>query len=545
MVGQDHITDTLRNAIRYERVSHAYLFVGTRGIGKTTIARIFAKALNCSSPSETFSPCNKCLNCQEITRGSSLDVIEIDGASNNGIEDIRSLRENTQYSPTTGKYKVYIIDEVHMLSNQAWNALLKTLEEPPKFVKFFFATTEAHKVLLTILSRCQRFDLKSISRRDIYDHLQNITQKEKVNCTTEALQVIARAANGSMRDALSILDQVIAFSCNKDGEIDQEDINAIFGLASTENLINLIFAMVANQPTEIINQVNILTSQGKNIDILYQNLLEYLRQIMIIAITPNQAAEILKIDQEEIHAILKQIEGVKTDVLQSLVNGFLENENALRHTLNKKIFFEVTLLKIVKQAHSISIDYLISQLNHLRQNESNSLINSPIIEKESKKKIANSNTEKIQEKKTHDSNIKEENNTTPSTNNEEFSIISPNLVNVTLQVDEEFIKQDPLLLNTNQTSISHKNSDIKTTKDDKTNNKNNTTQEKLIENIQTKEPQYIEDEKEVTNKNKQQNHIKKYVDEGLKVSQETLDHPISQSIFENFDGYIFHIEPKN
>ncbi len=228
VVGQEHVTTTLKNAIEQNRLAHAYLFVGPRGIGKTSTARIFAKALNCVK-GPTATPCDKCDNCLEITEGRSLDVLEIDGASNNGVEQVRELRDTVRYAPARGKFKIYIIDEVHMLTTQAFNALLKTLEEPPAHVKFIFATTEPQKVLPTILSRCQRFDLRRIPANLIVKHLKEISKKEKVAIDDEALAAIARGAEGGLRDAESTLDQLIAFCGNK---IAEADVLSVFGLVA-------------------------------------------------------------------------------------------------------------------------------------------------------------------------------------------------------------------------------------------------------------------------------------------------------------------------
>ena len=236
LVGQSHISETLLNAIKNERVGHAYLFVGTRGTGKTTSARIFAKALNCEAPLPDGNPCCQCTNCNEITEGSSLDVREIDGASNNKVEHIREIRDQVQFAPARCKYKIYIIDEAHMLTTQAWNALLKTLEEPPSHVKFFFATTEVHKVIPTILSRCQRFDLKRITLNTISERLHQIAQNEGISIAPEAIASIARAANGGMRDALSILDQMIAFCSNAGKTITEDDVTGVFGMSSSKEL---------------------------------------------------------------------------------------------------------------------------------------------------------------------------------------------------------------------------------------------------------------------------------------------------------------------
>ncbi len=259
VVGQEHVTTTLKNAIAQNRLAHAYLFVGPRGIGKTSIARIFAKALNCVK-GPTATPCDECDSCREITEGRSLDVLEIDGASNNGVEQVRELRDTVRYAPARGKFKIYIIDEVHMLTTQAFNALLKTLEEPPAHVKFIFATTEPQKVLPTILSRCQRFDLRRIPASLIVKHLKEIAKKEKVAIDDEALAAIARGAEGGLRDAESTLDQLIAFCGNK---IAEADVLSVFGLVAHDRIAALTDAVLDGQTTKSLQVLKELDDAGQ------------------------------------------------------------------------------------------------------------------------------------------------------------------------------------------------------------------------------------------------------------------------------------------
>lgn len=366
MVGQDHISSTLCNAIKNDRVGHAYLFVGTRGTGKTTTARIFAKAINCENPLPDANPCNTCTNCTEITAGSSMDVLEIDGASNNGVEDIRRLRDNVQYTPARCKYKVYIIDEVHMLSTAAWNALLKTLEEPPEHVKFFFATTEVHKVLPTILSRCQRFDLKRISQGTIARRLHEIAVEENAAFDQSALNSIARAANGGMRDALSIMDQMIAF-CSDQQVISEHDVSEVFGLTSSHDLAKIISAMLTDNATQLIAEINRLSDMGRNLEQLYSDLLHFCRNLMICAISGQNAADILDLDEYDLDMALSIVNQSSADTIQKLMDGFLNYDGKLRSTLNKRVFMEMTLVRIMKDAHAVSLNDILSRINHLRK----------------------------------------------------------------------------------------------------------------------------------------------------------------------------------
>ena len=366
MVGQDHISSTLCNAIKNDRVGHAYLFVGTRGTGKTTTARIFAKAINCENPLPDANPCNKCTNCTEITAGSSMDVLEIDGASNNGVEDIRRLRDNVQYTPARCKYKVYIIDEVHMLSTAAWNALLKTLEEPPEHVKFFFATTEVHKVLPTILSRCQRFDLKRISQGTIARRLHEIAVEENAAFDQSALNSIARAANGGMRDALSIMDQMIAF-CSDQEVISEHDVSEVFGLTSSHDLAKIISAMLTDNATQLIAEINRLSDMGRNLEQLYSDLLHFCRNLMICAISGQNATDILDLDEYDLEMAISIVNQSSADTIQKLMDGFLSYDGKLRSTLNKRVFMEMTLVRIMKDAHAVSLNDILARINHLRK----------------------------------------------------------------------------------------------------------------------------------------------------------------------------------
>src|SRR5215475_13271667 len=281
VIGQEHVTQTLTNAIEQKRIAHAYLFCGPRGTGKTTIARIFAKCLNCAGgPKVNFN--DKDPRCIEIAEGRSLDVLEIDGASNNGVEQVRELRETCKYVPASSRFKIYIIDEVHMLSTAAFNALLKTLEEPPEHVKFMFATTDPEKVLPTILSRCQRFDLRRIPVSLIAKHLTDIAKKEKVKIEPAALLAIARGAEGAMRDAESTLDQLISFCGDK---IEEADVLAMFGLTAQSQLLELARAVLAGQIETALRLLNDLVTHGKDLGRLLSDLLHHFRNLLICAIS--------------------------------------------------------------------------------------------------------------------------------------------------------------------------------------------------------------------------------------------------------------------
>ena len=350
LVGQDHVVRTLRNAIGRNRIAHAYLFVGPRGTGKTSTARIFAKALNCTDgPKADFDPADPA--CVSIAEGSHLDVIEIDGASNNGVDQVRDLRETVQYAPAQGKYKVYIIDEVHMLSAQAFNALLKTLEEPPEHVKFVFATTDPQKVLPTIISRCQRFDLKPIPPEIIVERLRKIAVDEKVAVTEEALKCIARMADGGMRDAQSIFDQMISF-CGTD--IGEPDVLEVYGLVSAEKLAELAGAIAAGDHQRLIAIVDECDEAGRDLVRLLADLQVVVREALLHAIAHGGKSEQLGYP-------------LTTEQITRLLDALREGEGGVKLGLAEKINLEVTLLKAVEASRSRAIDSLIKELASLAE----------------------------------------------------------------------------------------------------------------------------------------------------------------------------------
>jgi DNA polymerase-3 subunit gamma/tau len=349
VVGQDHVVRTLKNAIARGRIAHAYLFVGPRGTGKTSTARIFAKALNCAGgPKADFDPNDPA--CLAIADGSHLDVIEIDGASNNGVDQVRDLRETVQYAPAQGKFKIYIIDEVHMLSAAAFNALLKTLEEPPAHVKFVFATTDPQKVLPTIISRCQRFDLKPIPPDLIVQRLRKIALDEKVQVTDEALACIARLADGGLRDAQSILDQMISF-CG--AEIAEPDVLDVYGLVAAGKIAELAAALAAGDHPKIVSLVDDCDANGRDLVRLLSDLQALVRQALLDAIAKGGRTD--------------RLGGVSltTEQITRLLDALREGEGGVKLGLAEKINFEVTLLKAVEASRARAIDSLIKELTAL------------------------------------------------------------------------------------------------------------------------------------------------------------------------------------
>jgi DNA polymerase-3 subunit gamma/tau len=359
LVGQAHVSRTLRNAVAQNRLAHAYLFVGPRGVGKTSTARILAKSLNCVK-GPTVSPCGECDNCREIAAGNSLDVIEIDGASNNSVEDVRQLRENVRYAPAKGRYKIYLIDEVHMLSPAAFNALLKTLEEPPGHVKFIFATTEPQKVLPTILSRCQRFDLHRIPANLIAKHLQFIAGKEKISLEHAAAHAIARGAEGGLRDAESMLDQLVAF-CGE--EVSENDVLNVFGFTSEQTVVELTGRILRGETPGAIDLLHQESEAGKDMMRLMSDLIAYLRDLLIFKAKPDALKEDVEADMQT--SLAAHAELVTMDRLLELVDQFAAAEGRMKWAPNKKLHFEVAIIKAIQSLAQATLDEVIEKLGEL------------------------------------------------------------------------------------------------------------------------------------------------------------------------------------
>ncbi len=360
VVGQEHITRTLKNAISQNRLAHAYLFVGPRGTGKTSTARILAKCL-CCVQAPTTEPCGVCDACKEIAAGISLDVLEIDGASNNGVEQVRELRDNVRYAPTRGQYKIYIIDEVHMLTSAAFNALLKTLEEPPEHVKFIFATTEVQKVLPTILSRCQRFDLRRIPAPLIAAHLQKIAANEKITLAADAAETVARGAEGGLRDAESMLDQLVAFCGDA---IALDDVLGIFGFTSPETVARLASSLLNRNTSDTLAVLDEQSEAGKDLMRLLGELIAHLRNLLVFQVNPASA-------QAEIgggaDTFQTQSALVATERLLELIDGFAAAENRMKWAPNKKLHFEIALIKAIQSLGQSTLTEVIDALTVLRE----------------------------------------------------------------------------------------------------------------------------------------------------------------------------------
>jgi DNA polymerase III subunit gamma/tau len=360
VLGQDHVVQTLKNAILRKRIAHAYLFVGPRGTGKTSTARILAKALNCIH-GPTVNPCGICDSCREISQSISLDVLEIDGASNNSVDQIRELRDNVRFAPTRGNFKVYIIDEVHMLTQQAFNALLKTLEEPPAHVIFIFATTEPHKVLPTILSRCQRFDLRRIPALTIAKHLAYIAAKEGVDLTEDAAAAIAIAAEGGLRDAESMLDQLVAFCGNSVGE---KEVLEVFGLTSEHIVADLTRAILNQSAAVALAIVHQQSEAGKDLAKLLGDLLAFFRNLLIYKIDPQSLREEIS-DQARV-SLQEMVDVVDTQRLLRLIEEISQVEAAIKWASNKKLHLEIALIRAIQALSEVSLENVVNALENLR-----------------------------------------------------------------------------------------------------------------------------------------------------------------------------------
>ena len=372
--GQDHIVTTLKNQIKADRIGHAYLFCGTRGTGKTTIAKIFAKAVNCAH-SVDGSPCGQCEICKSITNGSSMNVIEIDAASNNGVDNIRQIREEVTYRPTEGKYKVYIIDEVHMLSTGAFNALLKTLEEPPSYVIFILATTEAHKIPITILSRCQRYDFHRITIDTIANRLMDLMKEEQIEAEERAIRYIAKAGDGSMRDALSLLDQCIAFHLGE--KLTYENVLQVLGAVDTEILSKLLRQIIGKNITGAITTLDILVDEGRELGQMVNDFTWYLRNLMLIQ-SSDDMEEVLDMSKENLIALKEEAQMVKPEVLMRYIRIFSELTHQLRYATQKRIFIEIAIIKLCRPQMEKDYASVIDRLASLEAKIANGIPMMPV-----------------------------------------------------------------------------------------------------------------------------------------------------------------------
>ncbi len=401
IVGQEHIKKALANAIQMDRISHAYLFTGPRGTGKTSTARIFAKSLNCEK-GPTISPCNECENCKNITNSIPIDVIEIDAASNRSVNDADEIIQKVALAPVQSRYKIYIIDEVHMLTNQAFNALLKTLEEPPKNVIFILATTEVHKVLDTIKSRCQRFDFKRITTDDIAKHLRYISDKESINITDDALAYIAQNSAGGMRDSIALLDQLSVLN-SSDSAISVDDINRLLGRLSFDSLTSLFAAIASSNQTDALDVLNNIYNQGNEPAQILSNLLEYLRNALILKSVGNSSvAGVVQLNESQISIIREKLESVEVHQIVSLIDKCALYIKELKQTANPKLWLDVAVLDMANLVQNTKLEELQKRISLLESGDAPRLVNvsayntppSPVMKQEVKKSASQSSSVK-------------------------------------------------------------------------------------------------------------------------------------------------------
>jgi DNA polymerase-3 subunit gamma/tau len=369
---QGHITRTLSNALSAGRVAHALLFAGPRGTGKTTIARIMAKALNCQARPE-IEPCNQCRSCQDITAGRAADVYEIDGASNNSVDQVRELRENLKYMPAHSRHKIYIIDEVHMLSTAAFNALLKTLEEPPAHVLFMFATTEPHKIPITILSRCQRFDLRRVRLSSIARHLESVCRQEEVEIGAESLDLIARESGGSVRDSLSLLDQVLSGGQRR---IAHEQVLETLGVIDRSQLQELAGAILSADPLRFLDTLDDIFDRGHDLKKLFSDLLEYLRDLWVIQ-TSRSPEKLVDLPGHEIELMREQLGQTPRAVLEHALDLLFREEAAVRLSPQPQLAIEMAFFRLIQMRGALSIDTLIAKLEDLRREVQGTAVSPP------------------------------------------------------------------------------------------------------------------------------------------------------------------------
>ena len=361
--GQDHIVTTLKNQIEMNRIGHAYLFCGTRGTGKTSIAKIFAKAVNCEHP-VNGSPCNECAMCRAVNEQRSMNVIEIDAASNNGVDNIREIREEVAYSPSEGKYKVYIIDEVHMLSIGAFNALLKTLEEPPSYVIFILATTEAHKIPITILSRCQRYDFRRISTGTITGRLRELADAEGIDAEDAALAYVARMADGSMRDALSLLDQCNAFYIGQ--KLKYENVLDVLGAVDTSVFGSLLKSICSQYVSGVIHLIDEIVMQGRDLTQFVVDFTWYLRNLLMVQ-SSGDLTDLVEASAEQLEVMRQEASGIDASVLMRYIRIFSDLSGQVRYSTQKRVLVEVALIKLCHPAMERNLDAVLNRLAILEQ----------------------------------------------------------------------------------------------------------------------------------------------------------------------------------
>lgn len=360
IIGQEHVSKTLQNAVRTNRIAHAYLFCGPRGTGKTTSAKVLAKTLNCLNPADA-EPCNECDNCRKVTEGTSMDVMEIDAASNRGIDEIRDLREKVKFAPTEGKYRIYIIDEVHMLTTEAFNALLKTLEEPPGHVIFVLATTEPHKIPMTVLSRCQRFDFRAIGISDIKGRLTTVVNELSVDADDEALEMISRSAEGGMRDALSVLDQCISFGGKT---VTTDVVNSVLGTVNIQFLFELIDALINYNVGIGLKLVDRIVRQGKDVRQFTKDVTHFLRNLLMIEVC-NEAQDLIVVSKDQMDEMRKRASGLGKNRIMGLIELFTSTEREMKWTSQPRLVLELAVIKAGDKVTGVGYEELVERIQRL------------------------------------------------------------------------------------------------------------------------------------------------------------------------------------
>ena len=534
VVKQDHVTRTLANAISADRVAHAILFSGPRGTGKTTVARILAKAMNCKEGPVRI-PCNECRSCREITKGSAVDVFEIDGASNNSVDQIRELRDNVKYMPAHSLYKIYIIDEVHMLSIAAFNALLKTLEEPPPHVMFIFATTEPRKIPITILSRCQRHDFRRIDVESISEHLKEICTKEGVEIAVESLGLIAREAGGSMTDGLSLLDHVM--SCTK-GTITHEQMIDILGVIDREILFNLSKAILRADIPEVLDILDEIYSAGHDMKKLYADLIEHFRNLLVVKMV-KKTDKLVDIPSHEIDLMIDQVKEVPATFLNQLFELLFREEISILNSTQPRLAIEMVFIKMFQIKPALPIDVLIEKLDNLRKDIYEAKANSRDAEN---KPLFQDDGESSQTTSGEVAGIAESIEPFPATPLDPYENIDSTWVKLLSIFSEKYPSLAANLKNSSIKSLDHKRLEIEVNGNDFNINmvmrhKNRDIIKKVCSDFFGKDIKVIIAAKRIQ---KQDNQDKKSKADRLK--QEALSHPLVTDALEIFNGTIVDVK---
>jgi len=534
VIKQNHVTQTLTNAIKSHRVAHAILFTGPRGTGKTTVARILAKAMNCKE-GPTPIPCNTCRSCREITSGNAVDVFEIDGASNNGVEQIRSLRENINYMPAHSLNKIYIIDEVHMLSISAFNALLKTLEEPPSHVMFIFATTEPHKIPVTILSRCQRHDFKLIDIESISKHMKGLCSKEHIDITEESLMLIAREARGSIRDALSLLDQVMACS---EGTISYKNILDILGVADRKIIFDISNAVLQKDIPEALNVVDEIYARGYEIKKFYAAIIEHFRNLLVLKMGKN-ISKLINLPSHEIDLMQDQVQDISEFYLNQIFDLLFKEEASIRLSAQPKLALELSFIRLSQIKPALPIDLLIEKLDDLKKNLPAIPANYEVAENEDALKYYSKEPQGISEEPTDSTELKEPCSSSPYDPDDNLEITWNKLLDI-------FSKKHPALaanlVKCSLKKLTKQNIEIEVHGNDY--NINMIKRDKNVAIIKEICSKFFEEKMNLTIKaeNKQNSEKKQGENQNINLKQKALSHPLVTDVIEIFNGKVVDVK---